>query len=128
MPAEAIDYLAGKLQIADPSCVVKSTRSGSRRISTKPGRSARALKLQDIAPVEAELAVYVGRRAWATGDSPKAIFAHAVGWHPLPRHQPGQRGHPRQQHIPLAHEGGMSEYRHYADRAEVERAEYEAGL
>ncbi len=25
-------------------------------------------------------------------------------------------------------EGGMSEYRHYADWAEVERAEYEAGL
>ena len=72
--------------------------------------------------------VCVGRRAWATGDSPKAIFAHAVGWHPLPRHQPGQRGHPRQQHIPLAHEGGMSEYRHYSDWAEVERAEYEAGL
>src|SRR6266550_7808339 len=29
---------------------------------------------------EAELAVFAGRRAWVTGDGPKAIFADAVGW------------------------------------------------
>jgi hypothetical protein len=44
------------------------------------GKIRKVLKLKDFAQVEAELAVYVGRRAWVTGDSPKAIFADAVGW------------------------------------------------
>ncbi len=78
--------------------------------------------------MDAELAVYVGRRAWATGDNPEGDLRPRGGVAPRPAPPPGQRGHPRQQHIPLAHEGGMSEYRHYADWAEVERAEYEAGL
>ena len=30
--------------------------------------------------MESELAVFAGRRAWVTGDGPKAIFADAVGW------------------------------------------------
>src|SRR5712692_5670915 len=44
------------------------------------GRSRETLGLTDFAGVEAELAVFVGRRAWVTGDGPKAIFADAVGW------------------------------------------------
>ena len=39
------------------------------------------LGLKDFAEVEAELpAVFAGRRAWVTGDGPKAMFADAVGW------------------------------------------------
>ena len=38
------------------------------------------LGLKDFTEVEAELAVFAGRRAWVTGDGPKAIFADAVGW------------------------------------------------
>ena len=44
------------------------------------GKIQKALGLKDFAEVEAELAVFAGRRAWVTGDGPKAIFADAVGW------------------------------------------------
>ena len=79
VPAEVIDFLAGQLQIADPSCVKKYAQRQQTHLD-HAGKIRKALKLKDFAQVEAELAVYVGRRAWVTGDSPKAIFADAVGW------------------------------------------------
>src|SRR5271165_2517139 len=79
VPAEVIGYLAGQLQIADPSCVKKYAQRQQTHLD-HAGKIRKALKLKDFAQVEAELAVYAGRRAWVTGDSPKAIFAHAVGW------------------------------------------------
>ena len=79
MPAEVIDFLAGQLQIADPSCVKKYAQRQQTHLD-HAGKIRKALKLKDFAQVEAELAVYVGRRAWVTGDTPKAIFADAVGW------------------------------------------------
>jgi hypothetical protein len=44
------------------------------------GKIQKALALKDFAEVESELAVFAGRRAWVTGDGPKAIFADAVRW------------------------------------------------
>ena len=79
VPAEVIGYLVGQLQIADPSCVKKYAQRQQTHLD-HAGKIRKALKLKDFAQVEAELAVYAGRRAWVTGDSPKAIFAHAVGW------------------------------------------------
>jgi len=79
VPTEAIDFLAGQLQVADPSCVKQyALRPQTHR--EHAGKIRTALQLKDFAPVEVELAVFVGRRAWVTGDGPKAIFADAVGW------------------------------------------------
>ena len=79
MPAEVIDFLAGQLQVADPSCVKRySVPDATHR--EHAGKTQKALALKDLAEVESELAVFAGRRAWVTGDGPKAIFADAVGW------------------------------------------------
>jgi Domain of unknown function (DUF4158) len=78
VPAEVIDFLAGQLQIADPSCLKRySVRDPTHR--EHAGKIQKALALKDFAEVESELAVFAGRRAWVTGDGPKAIFADAVG-------------------------------------------------
>ncbi|MER5625089.1 Tn3 family transposase [Streptosporangium sp. NPDC002544] len=79
MPTEVIDFLAGQLGIADPSCVKRySQREPTHR--EHAGKIQKALGLKDFAEVEAELAVSVGRRAWVTGDGPKAIFVDALHW------------------------------------------------
>jgi len=79
VPAEVVDFLAGQLRIADPPCV---KRYAQRRQTHREhaGKIQETLGLKDFAEVEAELAVFAGRRAWVTGDGPKAIFADAVGW------------------------------------------------
>jgi Domain of unknown function (DUF4158) len=75
VPAEVIDFLAGQLQIDDPSCLKRySVRDPTHR--EHAGKIQEKLGLKDFA----ELAVFAGRRAWVTGDGPKAIFADAVGW------------------------------------------------
>src|SRR5260370_41916626 len=74
VPAEVIDYLAGQLGIADPSCLKRySVREPTHR--EHAGKIHKALALKDFAEVESELAVFAGSRAWVTGDGPKAIFA-----------------------------------------------------
>ncbi|MGH3702228.1 MAG: DUF4158 domain-containing protein [Pseudonocardiaceae bacterium] len=79
VPTEAIDFLAGQLQVADPSCVKRyALRPQTHR--EHAGKIRTALTLKDFVRVEAELAVFVGRRAWVTEDGPKAIFSDAVGW------------------------------------------------
>ncbi len=79
VPPEVTGYLAGQLRIADPSCVKKYAQRQQTHLD-HAGKIRKALKLKDFAQVEAELAVYAGRRARVTGDSPKAIFADAAGW------------------------------------------------
>lgn len=77
VPTEVIDYLAGQLGIADPSAIKRyAQREPTRR--EHAGKIQKALKLKDFGQVEVELTQYVGRRAWVTGDGPKAIFADAV--------------------------------------------------
>jgi TnpA family transposase len=79
VPAEVIDFLAGQLQIADPSCLKRySVREPTHR--EHAAKIQKALALKDFAEVEGELAVFAGRRAWVTGDGPKVIFADAVRW------------------------------------------------
>ncbi len=79
VPAEAIDFLAGQLGIADPSCVKKYSLRGETH-REHAGKIQKALKLKDFSQAEADLSVFAGGRAWLTGDGPKAIFADAVGW------------------------------------------------
>jgi hypothetical protein len=79
VPAEAVDFLAGQLEIADPLCVKKyALRQETHR--EHAGKIRKALKLKDFSQVEADLSVFAGGRAWVSGDGPKAIFADAVGW------------------------------------------------
>jgi hypothetical protein len=78
VPTEAVDFLAGQLGIADPSCVKKyAVRQETHR--EHAGKIQEALKLKDFSQAEADLSVFAGGRAWVTGDGPKAIFADAVG-------------------------------------------------
>ncbi|MEV6868621.1 DUF4158 domain-containing protein [Streptosporangium subroseum] len=79
VPTEVVDFLAGQLGVADPSCVKRYARRGPTR-REHAGKIKKALKLKDFGQVEAELAAYVGKRAWVTGDGPKAIFTDAVRW------------------------------------------------
>ena len=79
VPAEVIDFLAAQLGIADASCVKKyAQREETHR--EHAGKIQEALKLKDFSQAEVELAGVVNKRAWVTGDGPKAVFAHAVGW------------------------------------------------
>ncbi len=79
VPSEVLDFLAGQLQIADPSCVKRyAVRAQTHREHAEKIRAT--LGLTDFMQAEAELAVFAAGRAWVTGDGPKAIFADAVGW------------------------------------------------
>jgi hypothetical protein len=58
VPTEVIDFLAGQLGIADPSCVQKyAQREPTHR--EHAGKIQKALELKDFAQVQAELAVLV---------------------------------------------------------------------
>lgn len=79
MPTEVIDFLAGQLGVADPSCVKRyARREPTHREHARTIQEA--LGLRDFIEVEADLAAYVARRAWITGDGPKAIFFDALRW------------------------------------------------
>ena len=54
--------------------------SDARPGSNTPTRSRRCAVLREFADAEAALAVWVGARAWTTGDGPKAIFFDSVDW------------------------------------------------
>jgi Domain of unknown function (DUF4158) len=79
VPTKVLDFLAGQLGIADPSCVKgyavreQTHREHAARIRT-------VLGLRDFTQVEAELSAWVGTRAWVMGDGPKTIFAGALRW------------------------------------------------
>jgi hypothetical protein len=79
VPTEVLDFLAGQLRIADPSCVKRyAVREQTHR--EHAARIRTVLGLRDFTQVEAEFAAWVDTRAWVTGDGPKAIFADAVAW------------------------------------------------
>lgn len=79
VPTEVIDFLAGQLGVADPSCVKRYARREPTH-REHAGTIQEALGLRDFTEAEAELAEYVARRAWITGDGPKAIFFDALRW------------------------------------------------
>ena len=79
VPTKVLDFLAGQLGIADPSCVKQyAVRAQTHREHADKIRVA--LGLTDFARAEAGLATFAAGRAWVTGDGPTAIFADAVGW------------------------------------------------
>ncbi|MEO3863255.1 Tn3 family transposase [Acrocarpospora sp. B8E8] len=79
VPTVAIDFLAEQLGVADASCLkLYAQREQTHR--EHAGKIQKALGLKDFAAVEAELSVWIDKRAWVTGDGPKAIFVDAAGW------------------------------------------------
>jgi TnpA family transposase len=79
VPTAVIDFLAEQVGVADASCLkLYAQREQTHR--EHAGKIQKALKLKDFAQVEAELSVWIDKRAWVTGDGPKVIFVDAVGW------------------------------------------------
>ncbi|PZS27965.1 MAG: Tn3 family transposase [Pseudonocardiales bacterium] len=79
VPISVLDYVAGQLQIADPSCVKSYVERRSTRFEHAI-EVAQARGYRDFASAEAELRRWVSDLAWTTGDGPRAIFDAAVVW------------------------------------------------
>ena len=79
VPGGVLGFVAGQLDIADPS-VVKQYAEWVKTKSDHQQEIRRKYGLRDFADAEAELAEWVGARAWTSGDGPKAIFLDAVTW------------------------------------------------
>lgn len=79
VPAEVVDHLAERLDIADAS-VLKAygERENTRLEHVRELR--RVLEYQEFAEAEAELRTWVDARAWTTGEGLKALFDAAAGW------------------------------------------------
>ena len=79
VPGAVLDFVAGQLEIDDPSCVKAYTEREKTRFD-HAWEIQRAYALKDFAGAEAELRSWVAARSWTTGDGPKAIFTDAVRW------------------------------------------------
>jgi len=79
VPGVVLDYLAGQLGIADPSCVARYMERRTTRFEHAE-EIKRARGLRDFTAVARELETWVDARAWTTSDGPRAIFNDAIGW------------------------------------------------
>ena len=77
VPAVVVDFVAGQLGIADPSCVKRYTERDKTRFD-HAWEIQRACGLKDFTGAEEELREWVAARSWTSGDGPKAIFRDAV--------------------------------------------------
>jgi hypothetical protein len=79
VPETVLSYVAGQLEIGDPSCV-------GRYLERRPTRFdhaeeiTRACGLREFAQARSAFEEWLWARAWMTGDGPRAIFADAIGW------------------------------------------------
>lgn len=80
VPAVVLDYVAGQLQVEDPSRVV------GRYLDRRPTRFDHveeiqaAYGLREFSSVANEFEQWLDARVRMTGDGPRAIIADAVGW------------------------------------------------
>jgi hypothetical protein len=79
VPSVVLDYLAGQLGIADPSCVARYMERRTTRFEHAE-EIKRARGLRDFTEVTRKFEEWVDARAWTTSDGPKAIFNDAIGW------------------------------------------------
>jgi hypothetical protein len=79
VPSVVLDYLAGQLGIADPSCVARYMERRTTRFKHAE-EIMRARGLRNFTEVTRKLEDWVDARAWTTSDGPKAIFNDAIGW------------------------------------------------
>ncbi|MGH3237781.1 MAG: DUF4158 domain-containing protein, partial [Streptosporangiaceae bacterium] len=79
VPVAVLDFVAGQLGIADPSCVKRYTERAKTKLDHQ-WEIRRVYGLKEFTDVEAELRAWVAARSWTSGDGPKAIFTDAAGW------------------------------------------------
>ena len=79
VPSAVLDFVADQLGIADPSCVKTYMTREMTRFEHR-WEIGEAGGWRDFAEVADELSRWIDRRAWTTGDGPKAIFDGALGW------------------------------------------------
>ena len=79
VPGEVLDFIAGQLDMADPSQVKRYTEREKTRFDHQ-WEIRRARGYREFADVEAEFSGWVAARSRATGDGPKAIFADGLAW------------------------------------------------
>ncbi|WP_354191000.1 Tn3 family transposase [Arthrobacter sp. UYCu712] len=79
VPTTVVDYVAGQVGVADPSCV-------KGYLERRPTRFEHQAEIAEVygyvsyASAEAELIDWLDGQAWTTGDQPGPLFYAAVGW------------------------------------------------
>jgi hypothetical protein len=79
VPGVVLDFVAGQLEIDDPSRVKRYTEREKTRFD-QAWEIQRVYALKDFDDIEGELRAWVAARSWTSGDGPKAIFTDAVAW------------------------------------------------
>jgi len=79
VPAVMLDYVAGQIGVADPSCLKRYTERRTTRFEHQAEIAAVDSWL-DFAAAQEDLTAWIGDRAWTTGDGPTALFDAAVAW------------------------------------------------
>ena len=79
VPTAVVDFVAGQLDIGDPSCLKAYAARAKTRLEHQ-WEIARAYGYRDFASAEAELSSWIGDRAWTTGEGPRLLFGGAVAW------------------------------------------------
>ena len=79
VPGAVLDFVAGHLEVADPSLVKRYAERVKTRFDHQ-WEIRRACGLREFTAVEAEFAGWVAARSWTSGDGPKAIFLDGVAW------------------------------------------------
>jgi TnpA family transposase len=79
VPGAVLDFVAGQLEVTDPSQVKRYTERAKTRFDHQ-WEIRRAGGLREFAEAEAEFADWVAARSWTSGDGPKAIFLDGMAW------------------------------------------------
>jgi Domain of unknown function (DUF4158) len=79
VPLAVLDYVAAQAEAQDPSCVKRYTEPEKTRLEHQ-GEIAQLHGFVPFASAQASPVQWLDRRAWTTGDGPKALFVAAVGW------------------------------------------------
>lgn len=79
VPDVVLAYVAGQLEVEDPSCVGHYLERRRTRFEHVEEIKA-ACGLRDFAAVSGAFERWIAARAWMTGDGPRAIFTDAVDW------------------------------------------------
>ncbi len=79
VPLVVLDYVAAQVEVADPSCVKRYTEREKTRLEHQ-WEIAQVGGFVSFASAQESLVQWLDRRAWTTGDGPKALFVAAVGW------------------------------------------------
>jgi TnpA family transposase len=79
VPEVVLVYVAGQLQVGDPSCVSRYLER--RRTRFEHVEEIKLVcGLREFAQARSEFEEWVRARVWMTGDGPRAIFVDTVGW------------------------------------------------